>query len=120
VSEHSTGSAVDIAAVNGIVIGPATQGKGSITDLTIQRLLTLQGEMKPHQIISLMTFEGADNTFAMSDHADHIHIGFRPVASPSPGAAWRPTAVLEPHQWDRLVDRIDELETPLLRRTGPD
>jgi hypothetical protein len=120
VSEHSTGSAVDIAAVNGIVISPATQGKGSITDLTIQRLLTLQGTMKPHQIISLMTFEGADNTFAMDDHDDHIHIGFRPVASPSPGAAWRPTAVLEPHQWDRLVDRIDELETPLLRRTGPD
>ena len=42
------------------------QGKGSITDLTIQRLLTLQGTMKPHQIISLMTFEGADNTLALA------------------------------------------------------
>ena len=79
VSEHSTGSAVDIAAINGVTITPATQGKGSITDLTIQRLLTLQGTMKPHQIISLMTFEGTDNTFAMGDHADHIHVGFRPV-----------------------------------------
>ena len=62
VSHHSTGSAVDIAAVNGITITPATQGKGSITDLTIQRLLTLQGTMKPDQIISLMTFAGTDNT----------------------------------------------------------
>jgi hypothetical protein len=38
ISEHSTGTAVDIGAVNGIVISPATQGPGSITDITIQRL----------------------------------------------------------------------------------
>ncbi len=61
VSEHSTGTAVDIAAINGIPI-LGNQGKGSITDLVIQRLLTLQGTMKPHQIISLMKFEGTDNT----------------------------------------------------------
>ena len=61
VSEHSTGTAVDIAAVNGIPI-LGNQGKGSITDLVIQRLLTLQGTMKPHQIISLMKFEDTDNT----------------------------------------------------------
>ena len=74
VSQHSSGNAVDIAMINGIpIIGH--QGKGSITDLTIQRLLTLQGTMKPDQIISLMTFEGADNTLAMGDHADHIHVG---------------------------------------------
>ena len=35
--------------------------------------------MKPHQIISLMTFGGADNTFAMGDHDDHIHVGWRPL-----------------------------------------
>ena len=35
--------------------------------------------MKPHQIISLMTFEGADNTLAMGDHADHIHVGLKPL-----------------------------------------
>ena len=79
VSEHSTGTAVDIAAINGITITPQTQGPGSITEVTIQRLLTLQGTMKPHQIISLMTFEGTDNTFAMGDHGDHIHVGFRPL-----------------------------------------
>ena len=60
-------------------ITPGSQGQGSITDLTIQRLLNLQGTMKPHQIISLMTFKGADNTLAMSDHGDHIHIGWRPL-----------------------------------------
>jgi hypothetical protein len=32
--------------------------------------------MKPHQIISLMTFKGADNTLSLPDHDDHIHIGY--------------------------------------------
>ena len=77
VSEHSSGNAVDIAAINGIPI-LGHQGPGSITDITVRRLLTLQGTMKPHQIISLMTFQGADNTIALPDHADHIHVGFAP------------------------------------------
>ena len=79
VSEHSTGTAMDIAAINGITITPGTQGPGSITEQTIKRLLALQGTMKPHQIISLMTFDGADNTLAMGDHDDHIHVGLRRV-----------------------------------------
>jgi hypothetical protein len=79
VSHHSSGNAVDIAAINGITISPETQGAGSITELTIQRLLTLQATMKPDQIISLMKFEGTDNTFAMGDHHDHIHVGWRPL-----------------------------------------
>ena len=90
VSEHSTGTAVDIAAINGVPI-LGHQGAGSIAELAIQRLLTLQGTMEPHQIISLMTFENAGNTFAMSDHADHVHIGFRPLygAQREDGAAGR-------------------------------
>ena len=75
ISEHSSGNAVDIAAINNIpIIGH--QGSGSITDITIRRLLTLQGTMKPHQIISLMTYPGADDTLALPDHNNHIHIGF--------------------------------------------
>jgi hypothetical protein len=115
VSEHSSGNAVDIAAINGITITPATQGPGSITDLTIQRLLTLQGTMKPHQIISLMTFEGTDNTFAMGDHADHIHVGFRPVYGANSKAARRMAAVLKPDQWIKLIERISEIDNPAVR-----
>ena len=115
VSEHSTGSAVDIGAINGIVIQPATQGKGSITDLTIQRLLTLQGTMKPHQIISLMTFAGTDNTFAMGDHDDHIHVGYRPQYGANTEAARKVAAVLKPDQWIKLIDRISEIDNPVVR-----
>jgi Transglycosylase SLT domain len=115
VSHHSTGSAVDIAAINGITITPGTQGKGSITDLTIQRLLTLQGTMKPSQIISLMTFEGADNTFAMGDHHDHIHVGWQPLYGANSKAARKMAAVLKPDQWIKLISRISEIDNPVVR-----
>ena len=42
VSEHTSGNAVDIAKINGIPI-LGHQGPGSITDITVRRLLTLQG-----------------------------------------------------------------------------
>ena len=113
VSEHASGSAVDIAAVNGIPIG-GHQGAGSITELTVRRLLTLQGAVRPHQIISLMTFPGADNAFAMSDHADHIHVGWRPGY----GAVGRIDASLRPGQWTRLIGRLSRIENPLKPPSG--
>jgi hypothetical protein len=114
VSQHSSGNAVDIARVNGIpIIG--NQGKGSIADLTIQRLLTLQGTMKPDQIISLMTFEGADNTVAMGDHADHIHVGWKPLYGTNSKAAKQVNAVLKPKQWIKLIDRLKEIDNPEVR-----
>jgi hypothetical protein len=111
VSEHTTGTAVDIAAVNGIPIY-GHQGPNSITDVTIQRLLTLQGTMKPHQIISLMTFEGADNTLAMADHDDHIHVGWHPLYGENTAAAKQINAILKPNQWIKLIDRLGKINNP--------
>jgi hypothetical protein len=116
VSEHTTGTAVDIAAVNGIPITPSTQGPGSITELTIQRLLTLQGTMKPHQIISLMQFAGTDNTFAMADHDDHIHVGFRPFYGTNSKVSRQVNAILKPKQWIKLIDRLGQIDNPTVRR----
>jgi hypothetical protein len=112
VSEHSTGTAMDIGAINGVVIRPDTQGPGSITDLTIQRLLNLQGTMKPHQIISLMTFDGADNTLALPDHNDHIHVGFHPLYDTNKKLGKQLDSVLKPGQWIKLIDRIGAIDNP--------
>ena len=114
VSEHTSGNAVDIAAINGIPI-LGNQGTGSITEMAVQRLLKLQGTMKPHQIITLMQFDGADNTLAMSDHADHIHIGWRPLYGQSATTARRIDALLRPTQWIKLIDRLDEIDNPEVR-----
>ena len=111
VSEHTTGTAVDIAAINGINIY-GHQGPGSIADVTIQRLLTLQGTMKPHQIISLMTFKDADNTLAMADHADHIHVGWRPLYGENKQAAKQINAILKPNQWIKLIGRLSRDRQP--------
>jgi murein DD-endopeptidase MepM/ murein hydrolase activator NlpD len=111
VSEHSSGSAVDIAKINGIPI-LGHQGPGSITDITIRRLLTLQGTMKPHQIISLMTFDGADNTLSLPDHADHIHLGFQPLFGANDKLGHQLNSALKPGQWIKLIDRLGKIENP--------
>ncbi|MEA2269381.1 MAG: hypothetical protein QOC64_1991, partial [Solirubrobacteraceae bacterium] len=116
VSEHSTGTAVDIAAINGVPI-QGHQGAGSITDITIRRLLTLQGTMKPHQIISLMSFEGTDNTVSMADHADHIHVGFRPLFGANPKLGSQLNAALQPGQWVKLMDRLGKIDNPTVATT---
>jgi hypothetical protein len=107
VSHHSSGNAVDIAKVNGTpVLGH--QGKGSVTDIAVRRLLTLQGTMKPSQIISLMKYDGTDNTMAMSDHHDHIHVGFTPMY----GANSRAGRQLNTGPAPRAVDQADRPPRP--------
>jgi hypothetical protein len=113
VSEHSFGDAVDIAAINGIPI-LGHQGKGSITDITIRRLLLLQGTMKPHQIISLMTFPGTDNTLSLSDHDDHIHVGFYPLYGENAKLAKQVNTALKPGQWIKLIDRLNQIDNPVV------
>ncbi len=108
ISAHSTGDAVDIAQVNGIPI-LGNQGQGSITEAVITELLKLQGPMQPDQIISLMEMGGP--TFAMGDHADHIHVGFTPDATDTAGKPLNET-MLSPDQWDKLLDRIGEIDQP--------
>ena len=116
ISEHSSGSAVDIAAINGIPI-LGHQGEGSITDMTIRRLLTLQGTMKPHQIISLMTFDGADNTLSLPDHNDHIHVGFRPLYGSDSKLGRQLNSALKPKQWIKLIDRLGQIDNPKVLTT---
>ena len=115
VSEHSTGDAVDISLINGIPI-VGHQGPGSITDTTIRKLLTLQGSMKPHQIISLMSYPGTDNTLAKADHYNHIHVGFRPFAQAS--LAGSLTSSITPGQWIKLIARLGEIPDPAVAN-GP-
>jgi hypothetical protein len=80
--------------------------------MTIRRLLTLQGTMKPHQIISLMTYDGTDNTLSMPDHSDHIHIGFEPLSGSDSKLGRQLNATLKPKQWIKLIDRIGQIDNP--------
>ncbi|HET7573802.1 MAG TPA: lytic murein transglycosylase, partial [Solirubrobacterales bacterium] len=80
VSEHSTGDAVDIAAINGVPV-TGHQGPGSLADELIRDVLQLQGTMHPHQVISLEDLPG-ETSFPLADHYDHVHVGYQPEAGP--------------------------------------
>ncbi len=111
VSHHSSGNAVDIAAINGIpIIGH--QEPGGVTEQAVRRLMRLQGTMAPDQIISLFDIGGA--TLAMSDHADHIHLGFQPRFGANSKLGRQAQAVLKPGQWPELLKRLEEIENPIV------
>ena len=106
VSAHSYGSAVDIAAVNGIPI-TGHQGPGTITEAVIKDLLLLQGAMRPAQIISLMDL--GPPTFILPDHYNHIHVGYTFSTS---GNLSQLGEMLKPEQWQRLIQRLGEIQNP--------
>jgi hypothetical protein len=107
VSEHTTGTAVDIAVINGIPV-TGNQGSGTPADELIHEVLRLQGTMHPHQVISLEDLPG-ETSFAMADHYDHVHVGYHPTAG---GNEARFAALLKPDQWQRLISRLGEIENP--------
>ncbi|MEA2297346.1 MAG: hypothetical protein QOF77_282, partial [Solirubrobacteraceae bacterium] len=110
-SDNASGNGVDISSINGIPVS-GHQGPGSITDIMIRRILTLQGSYKPHQIVSLMSFPGTDNTFAISDHADRVHIGFATLYDPRTKFGRQVNSVLKPKQWLTLITRLGQIDNP--------
>ncbi|HEY3436000.1 MAG TPA: lytic murein transglycosylase, partial [Solirubrobacterales bacterium] len=107
VSEHTTGTAVDIPVINGTPV-TGNQGPGTVTDALIHTVLQLQGTMHPHQVISLEDMPGP-TSFAMSDHYDHVHVGYHPLSG---GPEAKFAALLKPNQWQRLINRLGEIENP--------
>jgi hypothetical protein len=102
----ASGQSVDIAAINGTpVLGH--QGRGSITDLTIRRLLALQGAYHPAAIVSLMRYPGQADTISLPDHANRIQVSFAPV-----GRHLISAQALSPGQWRRLIGRLGRLPEP--------
>ncbi len=107
VSEHSTGDAVDIAIINGVVV-TGHQGPGTPTDDLIKTVLALQGTMHPHQVISLEDLPGP-TSFALPDHYNHVHVGYRPIGGPF---SQQFEALLGPKQWLRLTNQLGQIDNP--------
>jgi len=51
----------------------------------------------------------------MRDHADHIHVGFRPQFDPSTKAGKQAEAILKPSQWIKLIDRLGDIANPTVK-----
>jgi hypothetical protein len=48
----------------------------------------------------------------MSDHADHIHVGFTPLFGKNKELGKQALAVLRPGQWHDLTERLSEIDQP--------
>jgi hypothetical protein len=115
VSHHTTGDAVDIAAINGQPM-ISNNKPGGLMEETVRKIMTLQGVLQPAQIISL--FEIGGSTMYLGDHADHIHVGFSPDGGidkngkVSRGGKSNRRSILKRKDWYKVFDRLGQIDNP--------
>jgi soluble lytic murein transglycosylase-like protein len=118
-----------LTAINGVPIA-GHQGAGTITDITIRTLLTLQHKFAPKRIVSLMRYPGAPSTVAASDYSTYIKIELaKPASAKTSKNAGAKTAhaanasatvplvanpILNTLEWQRLMTQLSALQTPKL------
>jgi hypothetical protein len=110
-SAGSTGSSLDISKINGIPIS-GHQGHGSMTDVTIRRLLTLQGTFKPNQIVSTMSYKGQLSTLSLPDHSNRVQVSYTPMFGSNKNLSAEVTSILKPGQWIQLIQRLGQIPEP--------
>jgi hypothetical protein len=121
-AESTAGDTVEITAVNGMAIA-THQGRGSIAEATVRKLLGLQGTMKPSQVAGPVSYPGAPSTLAARRRGDSIHVAFAPLGLESrpPGGGSSPrkarsagifSAAITPGQWVQLIARLGEIPNP--------
>jgi murein DD-endopeptidase MepM/ murein hydrolase activator NlpD len=111
VRASSTNVALAITAVNGIPIA-GHQGAGSIADITVRKLLMLEGATRPQQIISLMSYPGVVAALARPSERDRIQVAFSPLKTGAARAAGALSSVLTPAGWIKLIARLGEIPDP--------
>lgn len=109
----ATGNSMDISAINHIPI-QGHQQPGSVTDITIRRLLTLQGALKPDQIISTITYKAQPTTLALPDHKNRIQITYTPNYGQNTKLSKQIKSILRPGQWIQLINRISQIPEPVV------
>ena len=113
VSEHMTGNAVDISAINGTPV-KGHQQAGGVVDQAVRRLMQLQGEMAPRQIESTLALGG--NTVAMPN-SPLLSIVFQPLFGPNAKLGHAAISILKANQWTALASRLDTLSNPNVSAT---
>jgi Transglycosylase SLT domain len=113
----ASSDAVNITAVNGIPIA-GHQGQGSIADITVLKLLTLQGLTRPRRVVSLLNYPGVSFAVASPSARTAIRVAF---GAPSTGAAHAAgvfDSALTPNEWIKLIARLGEIPDPTVA-SGP-
>jgi hypothetical protein len=122
---------LELTAINGIPVA-GHQGAGTITDITIRTLLTLQHRFAPKRIVSLMRYPGAPSTIAAPDYSAYVklELAAHRIAAKKSGVAGSKTAhsasaasattplvanpMLDTLEWQRLMTQLSGLQVPKL------
>jgi hypothetical protein len=107
----SSGDAVRIAAINDVPIA-GHQGPGSIAEITIRKLLMLEGLNRPRRIVSLASIPGTTNTFAKPSARDYVYVTFGPPSARGAHAAGAFGSGLSANEWVKLIARLGEIPDP--------
>jgi hypothetical protein len=114
-AETAAGDTVAITAINGIAIAGG-QGPGSIAEIAIHKLSTLQGTMKPSEISSLESYPGIANTVAAPGQGKAIRVEFAPLQGSAAAGKARAAGAfdsgLTSGQWVQLIARLGEIPDP--------
>jgi transglycosylase-like protein with SLT domain len=110
-SLSSSQDAVTITALNGTPVA-GHQDKGGIAAQAVQRLMTLQGTIRPQEIISRLAFGGS--SVAMTDHGDRIEVVFHPRFGKNKKAGKETSIILSPGQWSDLIGRLRQIQNPIV------
>jgi Transglycosylase SLT domain len=120
-AETAAGDTVAITAINGIAIA-GHEGPGSIAEIAIHKLSTLQGTIKPSEISSLESYPGIANTVAAPGQGKAIRVEFAPLqggaAAGKARAAGAFDSGLTSGQWVQLIARLGEIPDPKVA-SGP-
>ena len=110
----ATGESVDISEINGIPI-QGHQGRGSVTDITIRRLLTLQGANAARPDHLADELQGpVDALVDMADHANRIQISFTPAYGANKQLSAQIASILQPNQWTQLINHLSQIPEPVV------
>ena len=116
-SAQAGGEAVEISAINGVRVA-GRDGAAAITGAVVRRLLTLQGPMRPRQIIAPVRYPGAGGALLTAPRRNRIRVSFaQPPAAAGPAAAAFGAAI-SANQWIQLIARLGEIPSPIVR-SGP-
>ena len=118
VSAHVPGRALDVSAIGGVSVF-GNQRPGGVVWRAVRGLLLLPTEVQAQQVISLFDLGGA--SFALADHADHVHVGFGGI--PERGwdwlrDLWQRAGARHGVPW-RVLGAINKIESDFGRNMGP-
>jgi len=110
-SAAATSESVNITAVNGVPVA-GHDGQGSIADVTVRKLLMLQGAARPRQIVSQLSYPGSPGAYASPSARDAIHVAFALPVPRGARASRFAGSTLTPGEWIKLIARLGEIPDP--------